>query len=277
MKLVQKTLNLAFLTFCVISFSFAQATQTAKDVGSKTAKDGFKNEDKIRDKFIAWQTDTDAKKWLEIMGFNLSLIHSVNACKPHGYKADVEVKIRYKSKTETNPTEFTKGISIKLVSSLNGFNQIDKRWLATYAKMWKMPKNVEEALKLFTGQLPPTKPSREANRMFLNELDKETQANVVEFFTKNKEEIVSDLLKGDGEFFAPWLFVAQKESVVNRWKLVKIDDAIKFFSEGNVELTSRGNLKIGRISMQRKGGDGGRETAKQLQFKMNPAELFDVK
>jgi hypothetical protein len=29
--------------------------------------------------------------------------------------------------------------------------------------------------------------------------------------------------------------------------------------------------------MQRKGGDGGRETAKMLQFKINPAELFDIK
>ncbi|MBX7261288.1 MAG: hypothetical protein K1X26_06545 [Chitinophagales bacterium] len=28
--------------------------------------------------------------------------------------------------------------------------------------------------------------------------------------------------------------------------------------------------------MQRKGGDNGRETAKMLQFKINPAELFEV-
>lgn len=27
--------------------------------------------------------------------------------------------------------------------------------------------------------------------------------------------------------------------------------------------------------MQRKGGDGGRNTANMLQFKLNPAELFD--
>ena len=28
--------------------------------------------------------------------------------------------------------------------------------------------------------------------------------------------------------------------------------------------------------MQRKGGDNGRDTAKMLQFKINPAELFDL-
>jgi hypothetical protein len=111
----------------------------------------------------------------------------------------------------------------------------------------------------------------------LNELDKETQTIIIEFFTKNKDEIVSDLLKGDGEHFAYWIMVAQKESVVNRVKLVIIEESNRYYGEGKVEITSLGNLKIGRITMQRKGGDGGRDTAKQLQFKMNPAELFDVK
>jgi len=54
-------------------------------------------------------------------------------------------------------------------------------------------------------------------------------------------------------------------------------DTIKFFSDGKVEITRTGNLKIGRVTMQRKGGDGGRETAKQLQFKINPVQLFDAK
>ncbi len=270
-------LKIIALTILLNCFIFFAQAQTPQEIGSKTAKDGFKNEDAMRDKFNAWQTDDEAKKWLEIMGYKLSQISSVNADKPHGYKADVEVKITLKAKTETNPPVFKEGISIKLVSSLNGFNQIDKRRLATYVRMWKIPPAVAEALKKFVGETLPNKASREKNRMFLDELDKETQAEVIEFFTKNKVRIVSDLLKGDGEFFAPWLFVVQKESVINRWKLVKIDDAIKFFSEGKVELTVRGSLKIGRITMQRKGGDGGRETAKQLQFKMNPAELFDVK
>ena len=54
-------------------------------------------------------------------------------------------------------------------------------------------------------------------------------------------------------------------------------DTAKFYGEGKVEITRAGNLKIGRITMQRKGGDGGRETAKMLQFKINPVQLFDAK
>jgi hypothetical protein len=270
-------LKILAITILLNCFVFFAQAQTPQEIGSKTAKDGFKNEDAVRDKFNAWQTDDDAKKWLEIMGYKISQISSVNTDKPRGYKADVEVKITLKAKTETNPPVFKEGISIKLVSSLNGFNQIDKRWLATYVKMWEIPPNVAEALKKFVGETLPNKPSREPNRMFLDELGKATQAEVIEFFTQNKARIISDLLKGNGEFFASQLFVAQKESVINRWKLVKIDDAIKFFGEGKVELTARGSLRIGRITMQRKGGDGGRETAKQLQFKLNPAALFDVK
>ena len=50
---------------------------------------------------------------------------------------------------------------------------------------------------------------------------------------------------------------------------------MNFFGNGEVEITGRGNFHIGRITMQRKGGDNGRDTAKMLQFKINPAELFD--
>ena len=53
-------------------------------------------------------------------------------------------------------------------------------------------------------------------------------------------------------------------------------ETIKFYSDGPVELTRSGNLKIGRITMQRKGGDNGRDTAKMLQFKINPVQVFDI-
>ena len=44
----------------------------------------------------------------------------------------------------------------------------------------------------------------------------------------------------------------------------------------DIIITNRGNFKIGNITMQRKGGDGGRDTANMLQFKINPAALFDI-
>ncbi|MGI8669656.1 MAG: type II restriction endonuclease [Aridibacter sp.] len=245
--------------------------QPSAEKGSKIAKDGFANETVIRDKFNNWQTDVEAKIWLNKIGFELRNIESVEAFKPHGEKADVRVKV----KTKTG--EFTEGISIKLVSNPKGFNQIDKRWVADYAKMWEMPADVAEALRYFVGEKLPFKESRNSDRMYLNEFDKETQSKIVKFFSDNKRKIVSDLLKGRGNVSANWFLVAQKSEAESRWTLEHIENVIDFYAAGDVEITSRGSLKIGAITMQRKGGDGGRETAKMLQFKLNPAMLFDAK
>ena len=111
----------------------------------------------------------------------------------------------------------------------------------------------------------------------MNELDPAVQKAVVDFFAVNKDEIVSDLLIGDGSHAAGWMMVAYKGSGNTRWVIRSSRDVVKFFGEGKIEITRAGNLKIGRITMQRKGGDGGRETAKMLQFKINPVLLFEAK
>lgn len=267
-----KTLLVLLLMFSLSGFVLAQAPKAAKvEKGSQTAKDGFKNEDEIRDKFNNWKADADARAWLATMGYRPESVESVTAVKPHGEKADVEVTIK------TRSGEQTEGISIKLVSSPNGFNQIDKRWLRQYVKLWSMPKDAENALKLFLGETPPSKPSRDAKRMFLNELEPESRQAVIDFFAKNKVQIVSDLIAGDGTHAAGWIMVAYKATPNTRWSLKRADAAAAFFGEGKVEITRAGNLKIGKITMQRKGGDGGRETAKMLQFKINPALLLEAK
>lgn len=48
-------------------------------IGSKTAKEGFKNEKDIVKKFNHWQTDQDAQKWLKIMGYQLEKVEKVKA------------------------------------------------------------------------------------------------------------------------------------------------------------------------------------------------------
>ena len=268
MMLKRLALLSVLLLISVGGISARESDAAKVERGSQTAKAGFQNEDEIRDKFNNWKTDADARAWLEAMNHQFDEVTSVSASKPHGEKADVEVTVKTKS------GERVERISIKLVSTPNGFNQIDKRWLKTYAKMWKMPPDVVESLKLFVGETPPLESSRDKRRMYLNELDEKAQQAVLEFFQKNKAEIVSDLLAGDGEHAADWMMVAHKAADETKWVIRSTEDAIKFYSEGPVELTKTGNLKIGRITMQRKGGDNGRETAKMLQFKINPVLLF---
>ena len=52
--------------------------------------------------------------------------------------------------------------------------------------------------------------------------------------------------------------------------------AINYFGNGKVVITKKGTIRVGEITMQRKGGDGGRTTARMLQFKINPAKLFET-
>jgi hypothetical protein len=257
------------VAFAVLAAAVGAHAQTAAK-GSQIAKAGFANEAAIAAKFNDWQADSEARLWLAAMGFLPSRIESVSATRPHGEKSDVEVTVKIDGKTTVH------GISIKLVSNTTGFNQIDKRWVSTYAKAWKIPPDVVEALKLFVGELQPTKPVRTAGRTYLNELSEEQQKAVVDFFTANKEMIASDLFEGDGGHAAGWFLVAYRASEKPVWAFRPAREAAKFFSEGPVQITLAGNLKIGRITMQRKGGDGGRETAKMLQFKINPLHLIDA-
>ena len=169
-------------------------------------------------------------------------------------------------------------LQVKLVSNPKGFNQIDKRWVDKYAEMWNIPLEIATIFKKYTGEVEPTISNpKDKRRMFANEFSVNEQENILKWLNENKSLIVSDILKGRGQFSAEWMLVAQKVKANSRWVLKPMNVCLNHFGNGNIEITKQGNFKIGRITMQRKGGDNGRDTAKMLQFKINPAELFDLK
>ena len=172
----------------------------------------------------------------------------------------------------------SENIQVKLVSNPKGFNQIDKRWVDKYVKMWNIPPEIVCLLKKYTGEILPSiaKP-KDKRRMFANEFDEQEQQILLNWLRENKFLIISDILRGSGRFAAEWMLVAQKVEQNARWTLKSMNFCINFFSKGEILITKRGNIKIGLITMQRKGGDGGRKTAQMLQFKINPALLFDLK
>lgn len=242
-------------------------------LGSRTAKRGFETERDVVDKFNNWRDDEDAQQWLTIMGYDLKEIEKVKAIIITGsHKTDVQVQITIYLK-EAIAVE---NISVKLVSNPQGFNQIDKRWIDKYVEMWNIPENITRALKLFTGEIKPTRGNlRDPRRMFLDEMDTQTQKLIVNFFSENKILIVSDILKGSDEFPVNWMMVVLKKKNENpEWVLKHINHVLNVLGGGEVIITHRGSLRIGKITMQRKGGDAGRDTSKMLQFKINPMELF---
>lgn len=207
------------------------------------------------------------------MGYKIDEIEKVEAVKISGFKTDVQVQIKIYLK-EALASE---NLSIKLVSNPQGFNQIDKRWVKAYAEMWNMPEDITRLLKLFTGEISPTgTKGKDSRRTLLTEMNETDQKKILEFFTNNKILIVSDILKGREKFPANWMLVALILKDESRWVLKPMNKAMSIFAEGTVRITDKGSLKIGNITVQRKGGDNGRETAKMLQFKINPVMLFDI-
>lgn len=241
--------------------------------GSTTAKNGFTNEQDIADKFNSWKSDVEAQKWLVTMGYKLNEIERVEAVKVTGnYKPDIQVKITIYLKKLVSP----ENISIKLVSNPQGFNQIDKRWVDKYVELWNIPEDISVILKKYTGEIPPENIElRDNRRMFFDEMDDISQRKILEFFNENKILVISDIVKGRGMISADWMLVVLKTNNEVKWILKNINEAMNTFGNGDVRITDKGNLKIGKISMQRKGGDGGRVSANMLQFKVNPVILFE--
>lgn len=49
--------------------------------------------------------------------------------------------------------------------------------------------------------------------------------------------------------------------------LKNINEVLQHYGSGEVKISRQGSIKFGRVTIQRKGGDRGRQTANMLQFK----------
>lgn len=103
--------------------------------GSQTAKEGFRNEDDVVNRFNNWRHDATAQAWLSAMEYDIDEIEFVKAVKLTGYKTDVQVQLTIKSRQAID----VENLQVKLVSNSQGFNQIDKRWVDKYVQMWAIP------------------------------------------------------------------------------------------------------------------------------------------
>ncbi len=243
---------------------------------SQTAKQGFQNEYDVIKQFNDWKKSTIAQDWLKVMGYDIKKIEFVKAIKiTWSHKADIQVQIKVMIKLKDEID--TQNISIKLVSNKKGFNQIDKRWLLHYAKLWKIQEDVLVLLKYFCGEIKPYKSwTKDSRRMFITEMTKEEADKIINFLNKNKMMIVSDILRGRWEFCAEWMLVVKKTTTYDR-VLKSINEVMNFYWNGDIEISPKWSIKIGRITMQRKWGDRWRSSANMLQFKIDPTELFTIK
>lgn len=254
-------------------------------IGSETAKGGFTNEKTIAKKFRNWKKDKEAQKWLTIMDYDLREIEKVEAIVLHGYKTDIQVKVIITLKKAIS----VQNLSVKKANSDADFNQIDKRWVKNYIEMWNIPENIVILLEIFCGKISPKqllkegkitkekyKKLRDKRRFFMDEFENKHKKAIVDFFNKNRILVLTDIIKGRGQFAADWMLVTKydRKKKETSWVLADINKAMSIFGEGEVCISPKGSISIGRITLQRKGGDGGRETGNMLQFKIKPCDLF---
>lgn len=272
------------------------------ELGSKTAKGGFANEKAICRKFNSWKKDKEAQEWLKIMGYDIKKLNSVKAI-----QVPTRIKKSDLSKFEVNEEDYEQfvkfkkadaqiriiikignilkieNLSLKKANSDADYNQIDKRTVDDYQEMWNFDDEIAFWLKLFTGELEPKKYSRkigikkfrDKRRLFLDEMPVAIQNKIIRFFEKDRIMIISDIIKGGGGLSADWMLVTRlnRENKTTTWTLRDINIVMNFFGGGEVRISPRGSLYIGKITMQRKGGT---PDPTKIQFKIKPCQLFNL-
>lgn len=245
------------------------------EISSQAARGGFQNEAWVADQFRNRSPDYGAK-WLEAMGHLHPKMVNAQTTRKMGFfnKADVLVLV-------DNSVEW---VSVKKFTPSSSFNQIDKRWVSEFAKRWKMSDDVINALKMYCGEdgyrpneINEQLSSRDTKRFFMDELSDEKQNLVVSFLDKNRRRIIHDVIAGRNKGAAQWVLAVEKShNEPIRSVLVPIEAVIRHYAKEPVSITKKGNLSLGGITIQRKGGDAGRKTAQMLQFKFSPRDLFTI-
>ena len=173
----------------------------------------------------------------------------------------------------------TKGISIKTYKPKVSFGQANRGTVETYVKDFGIPKSVAETLLAFTHK------TQSGDRVMLNQTSKSSQTELLDFFAQFQKQIISHILRGKelSALKADWLLFheAKDESwkmhVGDKkfWRLYPIEKIIECCLRKKPVINENGNLILGiGLTMQRKGGDGGKDSANDLQFKIDPVEII---
>ena len=194
-------------------------------------------------------------------------------------KADAQIRIIIKIGNILK----VENLSLKKANSDADYNQIGKRSVDNYQEMMNFDDEIAFWLKLFTGESDPkeysiktsVKKFRDKRRLFLNEMPESIQNKIIRFFERNRITIISDIIKGRGGLSANWMLVTRlnEENKTTTWTLKNINVVMNFFGGGEIRISPRGSLYIGKITMQRKGGT---PDPTKLQFKIKPCHLFEL-
>jgi|SaaInlStandDraft_1057018.scaffolds.fasta_scaffold04559_2 hypothetical protein len=231
--------------------------------GSMTAKGGFKLE-KIMRNYINSFPNGKSRIFKNV---NIYLFLSDNSsCEIlSGKKSDLVIKDKIS----------TTYVQVKRVSNYkSSYNQIDKRWVDKYGKLLNIPVDIIKILKKYTGELKITQNKKS---LPLTEHPKVDINKLILFFEINKEKILKLVIFGNNPKYYPKYYIIciqPKMKGVEKSYIISTQDIFNFYMKKKVFVTKRGILRIGSMTIQRKGGDKGAKTAQMLQFKIKPLDLI---
>ena len=264
--------------------------ETKEEIGSRTAITGFINEDRIRNKFNDWNSDENAKDWLEYIaknqGFQINEITDVVANKLGGKsKSDVLVKIFIKNKGYIEI-----GVSLKKQNE-QGYNHIHREKPFDFAKRFSFPKEAETALLKYcgfegyspydmyrNGKIPyetylkyddiPEKRKKKhregTGRFYFDELISSEQEILLETFSRKVDEILIYILKtGKFDYYPADYVICTKRTQKDNFlfSIETIEEIIlRARGTGKVDVDKKRkhpSIHMGLLTIQRKGGTAG--------------------
>ena len=257
-------------------------------MASKAARRGLKAENRLIDAINS--KNELGKKLIKAIEKRLGLqFTSCSACKsPARIKSDIRVTCNDKCIL----------ISVKEFDVKADYNHVERNYVDFYSQKWSMPRDVYVGLKRFVGEvdkrgnpvqveaiekearrsgMTPGKLSKK-RRTFINRLPKPTQNTIKEFFNSNKRKILKDILIADEDI--AFFIIIKREDAKAYYYIVPTKDMLDTYDSGDVSITPRGSLQMGKIIIQRKSGDHqtpsgwADRSASQLQFKIRPSECI---
>lgn len=272
----------------------------ARKSGSATARGGFDNEKAIAEAFRT--NGAFSNQCLEFMGYRGGrVIGAVTVPSKLGIqsaktilemptdptpakleeitrqqKADVRLTIEHSGQT------VTVNLSLKKANKKADFNQIDKRSVDTYQKLWGFDEEISLWLKLFTGALDRViferhtkglETDKKRHRLKFTAFPETKQQLILDFLSANKTRLIEDVVRGRGSLSADYIVVTRQAGISKEVHLCKASDAVSYLQQGEVKKSPRGSIEFGKLTIQRYGGSPKPDL---LQFKIKPSLLFDV-
>jgi len=215
--------------------------------GSKTAKDGFKNEQVIAS--LLGSVSPEAQQLKAAIGITGETLTEL----VHGKKSDIWIV--------SDLLSF--GIQTKKADA--NFNHVARYKVDKYGEVLGMPDDVVETLKMFCGDI---KVDPDKKRLFMKDISKERVDNVLEYLSNNKRKLLEFVFYGEDPDTAPKYYIVTYQ---DKYHVFNTSDVVDYYMQSEPEVSPRSSLKIGGLTIQRKGGQG---SPNDLQIKIKPLDLI---